>query len=64
MIGADVQGSQLLSETLAQYGAAMVLEKTDGAGAARPILRHMHQRYMDGPRTRRPHVRSRGWRTV
>lgn len=48
VMGANVQGSQMLSETLAQYSAAMVLERTHGAGHARRFLRSMHERYLNG----------------
>lgn len=48
VMGADVQGSQLLSESLAQYGAAMVLERARGPEAARPWLQNLHLRYLGG----------------
>ena len=48
VMGADVQGSQLLSETLAQYGAAMVLQRTRGAGSARGMMERMHESYLYG----------------
>lgn len=48
VMGADVQGSQMLSETLAQYGAAMVLRRTRGDAAARQLLSEMHLRYLGG----------------
>jgi ABC-2 type transport system permease protein len=46
VMGADVQGSQMLSETLAQYSAAMVLQRTHGAGHAHRFLQEMHGRYL------------------
>jgi ABC-2 type transport system permease protein len=48
VMGADVQGSQMLSETLAQYSAAMVLQRARGAAAARGHVREMHHRYLNG----------------
>ncbi|HYR10599.1 MAG TPA: M1 family aminopeptidase, partial [Longimicrobium sp.] len=48
VMGADVQGSQMLSETLAQYGAVMVLERARGPRAARRIVQSMHERYLYG----------------
>ena len=46
LVAADVQGSQVLSETLAQYSAAMVMKKTRGAPSARRFLRSMHLSYL------------------
>ena len=46
--GADVEGGPALSETLAQYSALMVLERTRGADAARRFARAMHYAYLDG----------------
>jgi ABC-2 type transport system permease protein len=48
VMGADVEGSQMLSESLAQYSAAMVMERARGAGAARPFVDEMHLRYLGG----------------
>ena len=48
MIAADVVGSQVLSETLAQYSSAMVLERAEGPRPARRFLRNMHGFYLDG----------------
>ncbi|HEV2126294.1 MAG TPA: M1 family aminopeptidase, partial [Chloroflexota bacterium] len=48
VMGADVQGSQMLSETLAQYSAVMVLERTHGAEHARRSLLAMHEQYLNG----------------
>lgn len=47
LVAADVEGSQVLSETLAQYGAALVLERERGPEAARRFLRSMHLGYLD-----------------
>ena len=47
VLGADVQGSQVLSETLAQYSAVMVLQHTHGEAAARAFLRSMHMSYVE-----------------
>ncbi|HEX8391176.1 MAG TPA: M1 family aminopeptidase, partial [Longimicrobium sp.] len=48
VMGANVQGSQVLSETLAQYGAAMVLQHTRGPAAARRMVARMHEDYLVG----------------
>jgi ABC-2 type transport system permease protein len=45
-MGADVQGSQMLSETLAQHGAAMMLRRTHGEASARRFVHAMHERYL------------------
>ena len=47
LLAADVEGSQMLSETLAQYSALMAYENTAGAGAARSFLRTMQLGYVD-----------------
>ena len=48
VMGADVQGSQMLSESLAQYSAAVLLERTHGPATARRFVRTMHERYLYG----------------
>jgi hypothetical protein len=48
VIGADVQGSTLLSESLAQYSALMVMKKRYGAGKMRRFLRYELDRYLVG----------------
>jgi aminopeptidase N len=48
VIGADVQGSQVLSETLAQYSALMAMQHTYGVGPAQWFVRNMHLSYLDG----------------
>ena len=45
---ARVQGSALLSETLAQYSALLVLEKTHGPEAVHRALRTLHLGYLAG----------------
>jgi aminopeptidase N len=46
--GARMEGVALLSETLAQYGAIMVLEQTYGADHARRFVEYEMQRYWNG----------------
>ena len=48
MIGGDVQGSTMLSETLAQYSALMVMEKEYGARADAPLPAYELDRYLRG----------------
>jgi ABC-2 type transport system permease protein len=64
MMGADVAGSQVLSETLAQYGAAMVMERVHGPEAARGFLAGLHVSYLeargDGAQPELPLVRTAG----
>ncbi|APR79556.1 membrane protein, putative [Minicystis rosea] len=48
VIGADVQGATLLSETLAQYSALMVMKERYGAGKMRRFLRYELDRYLIG----------------
>lgn len=48
VMGADVEGSYMLSETLAQYSSAMVLKRTHGDGLVREFLRDMQERYLRG----------------
>jgi ABC-type transport system involved in multi-copper enzyme maturation permease subunit len=53
VIGADAQGSTMLSETLAQYSALMVMEKEFGAAAMRRFLGYELDRYLIGRSTER-----------
>jgi aminopeptidase N len=53
VIGANVQGSTLMSETLAQYSALMVMEKEYGRDKMRKFLRHELDRYLQGRATER-----------
>jgi len=46
VIGADMQGATSLSETLAQYSALMVMEKTYGPDAIRKFLKFELDRYL------------------
>lgn len=46
MVGADMQGATALSETLAQYSALIVMEKTYGADGIRKFLKHELDRYL------------------
>ncbi|MBI2569773.1 MAG: ABC transporter permease [Candidatus Schekmanbacteria bacterium] len=48
VIGGDVQGSTMLSETLAEYSALMVMEKAYGAEKMRKLLRYELDRYLKG----------------
>ena len=48
VIGADVQGSLLLSESLAEYSALMVMEKMYGQDMIRKLLRRELDRYLVG----------------
>ena len=50
--GAPVRGHELLSESLANYSAMMVTERTDGPEAARRVYDFQMQRYLDGRATR------------
>ncbi|HEX6041559.1 ABC transporter permease/M1 family aminopeptidase [Longimicrobium sp.] len=47
MMGADVQGSPMLSETLAQYGAILVMEREHGDEAVHRFLRTLHVEYLN-----------------
>ena len=47
VMGADVQGSQVLSETLAQYSALMVLERIHGRRMMPGFLRTMQIEYLN-----------------
>ena len=53
VIGADAQGSTLLSESLAQYSALMVMEKEFGAASMRHFLEYELDRYLLGRATER-----------
>jgi ABC-2 type transport system permease protein len=46
VIGADVQGSTVLSESLAQYSALMVMEKEYGKDKMRKFLKYELDRYL------------------
>jgi ABC-type transport system involved in multi-copper enzyme maturation permease subunit len=48
VIGADVQGSSMLAETLAQYSALMVMEKEYGRDKMRRFLKYELDRYLAG----------------
>lgn len=48
VIGADVQGSTMLIESLAQYSALMVMEKEYGRDQLRRFLRFELDRYLSG----------------
>ena len=46
VIGANMEGATLLSETLAQYSALMVMEKEDGRDIERKFLKHEMDAYL------------------
>jgi ABC-2 type transport system permease protein len=46
VIGADMEGATLLSETLAQYSALMVMEKEYGRDTMRKLLRYEQDLYL------------------
>ncbi len=46
VIGADMEGATLLSETLAQYSALMVMEKEYGRDTMRKLLRYEEDLYL------------------
>lgn len=48
VIGANVQGSTLMSETMAQYSALMVMEKEYGQAAMSKFLKYEMDRYLNG----------------
>jgi ABC-2 type transport system permease protein len=48
LIGANVQGSNMMSETLAEYSALMVVQKKYGADYMHKLLRHELDRYLRG----------------
>lgn len=51
VVPARMQGGGLLSETLAQYSALMVMRKVHGEESVRPILRFQLDRYLSGRRS-------------
>jgi ABC-type transport system involved in multi-copper enzyme maturation permease subunit len=53
VIGANARGATLLSETLAQYSALMVMEKEYGAASMRRFLEYELDRYLVGRSTER-----------
>jgi aminopeptidase N len=48
LVGANTRGSTVLSETLAEYSALMVMKKAVGAGKMRRFLRYDLERYLRG----------------
>jgi len=48
VIGANVQGSTLMSETMSQYSALMVMEKEYGPAAMRKFLKYEMNTYLKG----------------
>ncbi len=48
VIGANVQGSTMITETLAQYSALMVMEKEYGREQMRKFLKYELNRYLSG----------------
>ncbi len=48
VIGANVQGSTLMSETMAQYAALMVMEKEYGRQAMKKFLKYEMSQYLKG----------------
>ena len=48
LIGAQVQGSNMMSETLAQYSAYMVMQQKYGKEYMHKVLRHFLDRYLRG----------------
>jgi hypothetical protein len=53
VVGADAEGSTMLSETMAQYSALMVMEKTFGAASMRKFLEYELNNYLVGRSTER-----------
>ncbi|MGE5101951.1 MAG: M1 family aminopeptidase [Deltaproteobacteria bacterium] len=53
LVGADAQGSTMLSETLAQYSALMVMEKEFGPANMRKFLEYELNSYLTGRGTER-----------
>lgn len=51
VIGADMQGSTMLSESLAQYSALMVMKQKYGAGQMRKFLKYELDGYLAGRAT-------------
>jgi len=48
LVGGQVQGSNMMSETLAQYSAYMVMQQKYGKDYMRKVLRHYLDRYLRG----------------
>jgi hypothetical protein len=48
VLGADVEGATLLSESMAQYSALMILEREYGPSKMRRFLRYELDRYLSG----------------
>ena len=48
LVGARVQGSNMMSETLAQYSAYMVMQQRYGKDYMHKVLRHFLDRYLRG----------------
>jgi ABC-type transport system involved in multi-copper enzyme maturation permease subunit len=48
LIGGEVEGSNMMSETLAQYSAYMVMQQKHGKDYMRRVLRHFLDRYLRG----------------
>lgn len=48
LIGADVEGSNMMSETLAQYSAYMLMQQKYGKDYMHKVLRHYLDRYLRG----------------
>ena len=48
LIGGQVQGSNMMSETLAEYSAYMVMQKRYGKDYMHKVLRHFLDRYLRG----------------
>jgi hypothetical protein len=48
LIGGDVEGSNMMSETLAQYSAYMVMQQKYGKDYMRIVLRHFLDQYLRG----------------
>ncbi|EQD59404.1 hypothetical protein B1B_08227, partial [mine drainage metagenome] len=48
LVGGQVQGSNMLSETLAQYSAYMVMQHKYGKDYMHKVLRHFLDRYLRG----------------
>ncbi|GAB2471859.1 hypothetical protein GCM10011375_28540 [Hymenobacter qilianensis] len=51
VIGANVQGSTMMSETLSQYAALMVMKQLYGEARMRKFLKHEMDRYLTGRAT-------------
>lgn len=51
VVGARMQGAGLVTETLAQYSALMVMKRLHGEGKIRRLLQSQLDRYLSGRRT-------------